>query len=152
MAQARVYNRGAQVREFKAGDKVMVLISTHECKCLATWHGPLSQEVVKRTGPVNYTPEVPMGKQLTPHQIQELQELMDQNRDVLSEPPGWTSITANDIVTEQGRKVRLRPYRIPEARRKAIREEVWKMLKMGVIEELHSSWSRPIVLVLVARW
>ena len=33
-AQARVYNRGAQLRLFRPGDLVMVLIPTSECKFL----------------------------------------------------------------------------------------------------------------------
>ncbi len=50
--QARVYNRGAHVREFHPGEKVLVLIPSSECKFLARWLGPY--EVVERTGPVNY--------------------------------------------------------------------------------------------------
>nr|CBN80982.1 Uncharacterized protein [Dicentrarchus labrax] len=38
-------------------------------------------------------------------------------------------------------------YRIPEARRQAVEEEVKKMLQLGVIEPSHSPWSNPIVLV-----
>ncbi|KAJ8341888.1 hypothetical protein SKAU_G00341790 [Synaphobranchus kaupii] len=51
-AQARLYNRGAQVREFQPGDKVLVLVPTQECKFLAKWHGPY--EVVEKITPVNY--------------------------------------------------------------------------------------------------
>lgn len=184
--QARLYNRGAQVREFSPGDKVLVLIPTHECKFLAKWHGPY--EVVERTGPVNYRvrqvgrrhssqiyhvnllkrwyaprqqevqalavhlpppeiPQVPMGEQLSPHQVQDLKELLARNRDVFSDKPGRTSLVAHDINTEPGKRVRLKPYRIPETRRQAVREEVKMMLEMGVIEESHSPWSSPIVLV-----
>ncbi len=50
--QARVYNRGAQVREFHPGEKVLVLIPFSECKFFARWLVPY--EVVERTGPVNY--------------------------------------------------------------------------------------------------
>ena len=52
LAQARMYNRGAQVWEFQPGDKVMVLFPTHESKFLAKWHDPY--EVVERVGPVNW--------------------------------------------------------------------------------------------------
>ncbi|KAG5842700.1 hypothetical protein ANANG_G00180410 [Anguilla anguilla] len=92
-------------------------------------------------------PEVTLGKQLTGHQIQDLRELLDRNRDVFSKLPGRTSIIAHHIATEPGKKVRLRPYRIPEAQRDTIREEVRRMLEMGVIEESRSSWSSPIVIV-----
>ena len=185
-AQARLYDRGAQVREFQGGDKVMILVPTQECKFLARWHGPY--EVVERVGPVNYRvrqpgrrqhtqvyhvnlikrwheaqnnpvpvltthrgppdpPAVPLGEQLSPHQAQELRELVSRNRDVFSDQPGRTKVVTHDIITEPRLKVRLRPYRIPEARREAIREEVRTMLRMDVIEESQSSWSSPIVIV-----
>ena len=184
--QARLYNRGAQVREFNPGDRVMVLVPTTECKFLAKWHGPY--EVVERVGPVNYrlkqpgrrhltkvyhinllkrwheplpmpahalratlstpaAPEVPVDPQLSQQQKQELTELVDRNRDVFSTRPGRTHVLTHDIITEPFKKVRLRPYRIPEARRQAIREEVEEMLRQGIIEESQSAWSSPIVLV-----
>ena len=52
LAQARVYNRGAQLRKYRPGDLVLVLIPTAECKFLAKWQGPY--EVVDRVGEVNY--------------------------------------------------------------------------------------------------
>ena len=138
LVQARVYNSGAQVREFQPGDKVMVLVPTQECKFLAKWHGPY--EVVERVGPANYrvsqpgrrrttqiyhinllkrwhepdqpavhvmsaqsprltTPEVRMGGQLKGQQIQDLKELLDQNRDVFSDLPGSTKVIMHDIVS-----------------------------------------------------
>jgi len=51
-AQARVYNRGAQPREFAPGDRVLVLVPTSECKFLARWNGPY--EVIEKVGTVNY--------------------------------------------------------------------------------------------------
>ncbi|CAM5090270.1 unnamed protein product [Eretmochelys imbricata] len=41
----------------------------------------------------------------------------------------------------------IKPYHIPEAKREEITTEVRKMLELGVIEESHSQWSSPIVLV-----
>ena len=38
-------------------------------------------------------------------------------------------------------------YRVPEACREAIQEEVGRMLQLRVIEEYHSAWSSPVVLV-----
>ncbi|KAJ8270580.1 hypothetical protein GJAV_G00116710 [Gymnothorax javanicus] len=43
--------------------------------------------------------------------------------------------------------VRLRPYRIPEAEKEAVRDEIRAMLKMDVIEESNSAWRRLIVIV-----
>ncbi|KAJ8375574.1 hypothetical protein SKAU_G00061540 [Synaphobranchus kaupii] len=178
-AQARLYNRGAQVREFQPGDKVLVLVPTQECKFLAKWHGPY--EVVEKITPVNYTvrqmgrrqsnqiyhinllkrwyepsqvpvralstnlssttpPDVPMGKQLSPHQVQELKELISRNRDVFSDQPGRTNVIAHDIITEPGKKVRLRRYRIPETRREAVRDEAGLALCKGLPLE-DTSWA-----------
>ena len=47
-AQARVYNRGAQLRIFPPCNLVLVLIPMAECKFLAKWQGPY--EVVDRVG------------------------------------------------------------------------------------------------------
>ncbi|KAL2095474.1 hypothetical protein ACEWY4_010193 [Coilia grayii] len=86
-------------------------------------------------------------EQLSAKQVQDLRELLDGNRDVFSETPGRTTVITHDIKTAPGKTVRLRPYRIPEAQRQAIRQEVQKMLDLGVLEESHSAWSSPIVLV-----
>ncbi|KAJ8359251.1 hypothetical protein SKAU_G00157760 [Synaphobranchus kaupii] len=128
-AQARVYNRGAQPREFAPGDKVLVLVPTSECKFLAKWNGPY--EVIEKVGAVNYrvavkteSVQVPMGEQLTPSQQQDLQDLVNRNRDVFSAEAGHTDLIQHRIITEPGKRVKLRPYRIPEARREAIAAEL----------------------------
>lgn len=73
--------------------------------------------------------------------------MVSQHSDTFSLLPGRTTVVYHDIVTEPGKKVRLKPYRIPEARREAIREVVRKMLDVNIIEESNSAWSSPIVLV-----
>ena len=184
--QSRVYNRGAVVREFQVGEKVLVLVPSSECKFLARWQGPY--EIVGKVGPVNYKvqqvgrrkehqiyhvnilkkwhppipvvlpalltnvsppaiPAVPMGEDLSPEQTQDMRELLTRNRDRFSELPGRTNVIYHDIFTTPGKVVRQRPYRIPQARRHAIREEVGNMLKLKVIEESNSPWSSPIVIV-----
>ncbi|XP_063060131.1 uncharacterized protein LOC134453222 [Engraulis encrasicolus] len=184
--QQAAYNRPAQPREFKPGDRVLVLVPTVECKFLATWQGPY--EVIEKVGPVNYKvrqpgkrkpeqiyhvnllkkwharealfsclpptesmeparEEVQVGPSLSPHQRQMTLELVDRNRDVFSSLPGHTEVVQHDIRTIPGRTVTQRPYRVPEARKAIIEEEVKKMLELGVIEESKSAWASPIVLV-----
>lgn len=178
-AQTHIYNRWGQLREFQPGEKVMVLVPTHECKFLAKWHGP--SEALKQVGPVNnkvrqpgrrrvlqtyhvnllkkwcdpepcllstLSSEVPsqvpmeveMGAQLTPNQKQDLRELVSQHLDVFSLFPGRTTVVYHDIVTEPGKKVRLKSYRIPEARREAIHEEARKMLDLNIIKDSNCAW------------
>ena len=76
-----------------------------------------------------------------------LDEVVLQHQDVFSEVPGRTTIVQHDIRTVLGVAVHVPPYRVPEARRIAIRVEVAKMLHLRVIEESHSAWSSPVVLV-----
>ncbi len=77
----------------------------------------------------------------------ELQHLIGQFSDVFSPLPGQTNVIQHDIQTPPGVIIRQRPYRVPEARRRAIEEEIQQMLKLGVIEPSRSPWSSPIVLV-----
>lgn len=66
----------------------------------------------------------------------------------MSSPPTLDKLEiTHDIVTEPGVTIRVKSYRIPEAKREAVRAEVKKMLELGVIEESHSQWSSPTVLV-----
>lgn len=79
-AQPRVYNRGAQQRDFQPGDKVLVLVPTTECTFLAQWNGPY--EVLEKVGEVNYRVRQPGRRHLT--QIYHVNLLKKWNaRDVL---------------------------------------------------------------------
>ena len=91
--------------------------------------------------------EVQVGAGLSPHQRQMTLELVERNTDVFSSLPGQTEVVCHEIRTRPGQTVHQRPYRVPEARRVAIQEEVQKMLELGVIEESQSAWASPIVLV-----
>ncbi len=84
---------------------------------------------------------------LSAEQKAELQHLIGQFSDVFSSVPGKTQLVRHDIKTPPGVIVKQRPYRIPEARRQAIEEEIQQMVKLGVIETSRSPWSSPIVLV-----
>ncbi|KAM8898345.1 uncharacterized protein AB9W97_009289 isoform 3-T3 [Spinachia spinachia] len=109
-AQARVYNRGAQVCAFLPGERVLVLVPSSDCRYFAKWQGPY--EVVTRVNEVNYQaqpvpalaariplPEVPMGDHLSPSQLQDLREVVWQHLD-FSDLPGRTNMASHDIRTE----------------------------------------------------
>uniref|UniRef100_A0A9J8AZR1 Integrase catalytic domain-containing protein n=1 Tax=Cyprinus carpio carpio TaxID=630221 RepID=A0A9J8AZR1_CYPCA len=72
---------------------------------------------------------VDMEPQLSAAQKTELQHLVGQFSDVFSPLPGRTNVVQHDIWTPPGLIVRQRPYRVPEARRHAIEEEVKEMLR-----------------------
>ena len=81
------------------------------------------------------------------HQLQQAKELVDRNQDVFSTLPGCTHLVEHEVSTQAGKTVNQRPFRVPEARKKVIEEEVSKMLELNVIEDSKSAWSSPIVLV-----
>ena len=84
---------------------------------------------------------------LSPSQKSDLAELQKRFADVFSPLPGRTSLIHHHIETTPGVSVRTRPYRLPEHKKKLVQAEIGAMLELGVIEESHSAWSSPIVLV-----
>ncbi|XP_026003826.1 uncharacterized protein LOC113009615 [Astatotilapia calliptera] len=192
--QQRLYDRGARLRQFSPGDKVLVLLPTSSSKLLAKWQGPFV--VTRRVGDVDYEvarsdrggatqiyhlnllklwrevetaslvslvkerdelgPEVPNSiipaslpcdDHLTQAQRADVVALQQRFADVFSPLPGRTSLIEHHFVTQPGVTVRSRPYRLPEHKRKIVQRELAEMLRMGVIEESHSAWCSPIVLV-----
>ena len=124
-------------------------VQIYHVNILKKWHAPdaVPLPALLTTVLPQSPPPVPIGDELAPDQKREVKELLERNRDRFSELPGRTHAISHDIHTSPGQVVRQRPYRIPEARRVAIKKEVEIMLKLGVIEESHSPWSSPIVIV-----
>ena len=124
-------------------------IQIYHVNLLKRWHAadPIPLPALLTTLSPQTLPPVPIGEDLSPTQTQDVKELLGRARDVFSELPGRTTAIRHDIITTPGKVVRQRPYRIPEARRAAIAEEIKKMQELGVIEESHSPWSSPIVIV-----
>ncbi|KAL0176818.1 hypothetical protein M9458_029148, partial [Cirrhinus mrigala] len=119
---------------------------------LKRWNGTRDQiAALSLTDPV----VVDINPHLSAAQKAELQHLVGQFPDVFSSRPGQTNVIQHDIRTPPGVIVRQRPYRVPEACRQAIEEEVQEMLKLGVqemlklgvIEPSRCPWSSPIVMV-----
>ncbi len=90
---------------------------------------------------------VDVNPHLSAAQKKELQHLVSQFSNLFSPLPGRTNILQHDVRVPSGTVVRQRPYRVPEARRHAIEEEIQEMLKLGVIEPSCRPWSSPIVMV-----
>ncbi|KAI2644823.1 Transposon Ty3-I Gag-Pol polyprotein [Labeo rohita] len=116
----------------------------YHVKLLKRWVGTREQlSALAHTDPM----VVNIGEHLLATQKTELQHLIIQFSDVFSTRPGRTNVIKHDIRTPPGVIVRQRPYRVPEARRHAIEDEIGEMLKLGVIEPSRSAWSSPIVMV-----
>ncbi len=87
------------------------------------------------------------GDHLSPLQLADLAKLQADFADVFSPLPGRTDLVQHHIEARPGGVARSRPYRLPEHKKNVVREELTAMLDLGVIEESHSEWASPIVLV-----
>ncbi|KAL1249318.1 hypothetical protein QQF64_020323 [Cirrhinus molitorella] len=129
------------------GDRVMVLVPNAACKFLATW-----QKVGRDQGPTCRSRHLrARGCRRQPPSFSCPEEWASPSgRSVLGCVLfcfGQTSVLQHDIRTPPGVIVRQWPYRVHEARRQAIEEEVQQILKLGVIEPSRSPWSSLIVMV-----
>ncbi|XP_040209391.1 uncharacterized protein LOC120940531 [Rana temporaria] len=152
-AQRRVYNRSAKVRQLQVGDRVNYKVhqpgkrkpyQIYHINLLKLWRDrePVSAVVAVQSGDHVGIDLVQVAATLTRPQTQQVKEFLQRNRDMFSGLPGLTNVIEHDIVTEPKVKIRLKPYRIPEAHRVSVSGEVKRMLELGVIEESQSEWSR----------
>ncbi|KAL1258158.1 hypothetical protein QQF64_011402 [Cirrhinus molitorella] len=100
---------------------IPALHELYHVNLLKTWVGTRDQlATLGISDPV----VVDINPHLSAAQKTELQHLVSQFADVFSNVPRQTTIIEHDIQTPPGVVVRQRPYRVPEARRQAIEEEV----------------------------
>ena len=90
--------------------------------------------------------EVKTGDQLSGQQRQELHVLLGKFCTLFSNRPGRTSLMEHDLQTGTARPVKLAPYRIPQAYRETVKQEIRDMLQAGIIEPSNSEWGAPLVL------
>ncbi|KAL7832305.1 hypothetical protein AOLI_G00298530 [Acnodon oligacanthus] len=60
---------------------------------------------------------------------------------------GPTDLTHHAIDTSDAKPIKLQPYRTSPATQVLLQQEVDKLLEQGIIEESHSPWSAPVVVV-----
>ena len=87
------------------------------------------------------------GEQLTSVQREELNQVLKQYQDIMTKIPGHTNLTQHRIETTDHAPIRLPPYRLPQAYRETVRQELEEMQQQGVIEPATSEWAAPIVIV-----
>ena len=85
--------------------------------------------------------------QLKPTQRTELDELLQEFGDVLSNCPGKTQSAECRINTGRAPLIRLPPYRLPHAYRDIVKSKLEEMERDGIIEHSSSEWAFPVVLI-----
>lgn len=91
--------------------------------------------------------EVTVSDELSEEEKTEIQTLLDDFEDVLSDVPGVTTLGVHDIKLTTNEPVRTKPYPLPFVSRDTVCEEVRKMIEAGVIEPSSSPYCSPIVIV-----
>ncbi|XP_078504379.1 uncharacterized protein LOC144762951 [Lissotriton helveticus] len=125
-------------------------LQSYHINLLKKWLGPPPAEIHVADGAGSDSSTIDLlvhNEELQDRQQSELRMTLCTFQDVFSSRPGRTSMAEHCIDTPPGKKVRIKPYRVPEARRAAIKQEVEEMLRLGVIQPSKSDWSSPIVMV-----
>jgi len=68
--------------------------------------------------------------------------------DTFSPSPGNNNIVQMSLTVKEGSVVSLAPYKIPERLRSSVKEQIDKLLHLGIIKESRAHWSSSIVPVL----
>ena len=80
-------------------------------------------------------------------QKEKLFHILEQFKDVFSDKPGYTNLVSHVINTDGNQPIRSSPYRAIGNHAVQIEQEIQKMLSLGVIEESHTPWASPVVIV-----
>ena len=103
-------------------------------------------ELTTLQGSENYQ-DVQINKDLSASQRRELQDLIYEFRDIFTDIPGSSKSVEHKILVSSNDPVRQKAYPIPHVLQKKVKEEVSKMLQLGVIERSDSAYASPVVLV-----
>ena len=77
----------------------------------------------------------------------DLQNLLEQHKDIFTDVPGRTNVISHTIRTKTDTPVRQKLYRTPHALRDKIRKELDSLLELGIIEPSNSPYASPITVV-----
>ncbi|XP_026005285.1 uncharacterized protein LOC113010452 [Astatotilapia calliptera] len=92
-------------------------------------------------------PRSPVLTHLTSPQAAELLKILQETPSLCSVNPGRTTLVEHVIRLKEGQPIRQRPYRVPQHLVEKLRQEVEKMLELGVIEPSCSEWCSPVVII-----
>ncbi|GFX15875.1 retrovirus-related Pol polyprotein from transposon 297 [Trichonephila clavipes] len=84
---------------------------------------------------------------LSPSQIDELKQVITKNKDVFSPDPGTTHLMRMDIELISKKPIKTKPYRMSPRQINILREEIKRLLELGVIEIGQSDYTSPLILV-----
>ncbi|GFS50097.1 retrovirus-related Pol polyprotein from transposon 412 [Trichonephila clavipes] len=84
---------------------------------------------------------------LSPSQIDELKQVITKNKDVFSPDLGTTNLMRMDIELISDKPIKTKPYRMSPRQINILRDEIKRLLELGVIEIGQSDYTSPLILV-----
>ncbi|GFX67762.1 retrovirus-related Pol polyprotein from transposon 17.6 [Trichonephila clavipes] len=167
------YDKNAVKREFKDGDLVLVLATSRANKLAVQWIGPGT--ILNKISETNYLVEFPgrretsqiyhinmlkpyykrpehvnaseLNKHLHDKQMDRLRELLNKYSKCFSNNPGLTNLVEHEIQLVSDQPVRTKPYRMSHRQNEILKNEINRMLKLGIIEVGESDYMSPMILV-----
>jgi len=104
-------------------------------------------EAADTTAPLD-TGQLRFGEQLTAEQRAEMENLLRGYSDVLTDRIGCTKLIQHDITVTDETPCFQPSYRIPEALREKVEEELRSMEESGVIQyDPYNTWNSPLIVV-----
>ncbi|GFX17986.1 retrovirus-related Pol polyprotein from transposon 17.6 [Trichonephila clavipes] len=82
---------------------------------------------------------------LSPSQIDELKQVITKNKDVFSPDSGTTHLMRMDIELISDKPIKTKPYRMSPRQINILREEIKRLLELGVIEIGQSDYTSPLI-------
>ncbi|GFS21866.1 protease, reverse transcriptase and RNase H [Elysia marginata] len=83
---------------------------------------------------------------LDDQKMSQVQEILHEFADVLTSLPGHTTSVVHEIRLNSDQVVRVKPYPLPFAAQEFVKEEVQKLLDLGVIGHSPSPYCSPITI------
>ncbi|GFU75495.1 retrovirus-related Pol polyprotein from transposon 297 [Trichonephila clavipes] len=170
------YDKNAVKREFKDGDLVLVLATSRANKLAVQWIGPGT--ILNKISETNYLVEIAgrretsqiyhinmlkpyykrpehvnaseLKKHLHDKQMDRLRKLLSKYSKCFSNNPGLTNLVEHEIQLVSDQPVRTKPYRMSHQQNEILKNEINRMLKLGIIEVGESDYMSPMILVEVA--
>ncbi|GFW77158.1 hypothetical protein TNCV_2725881 [Trichonephila clavipes] len=157
------YDRDAVERKFVEGDLVMVLATSKQNNLRPELISLVVEEV---SDDIEGDTEIPypdkqctkfdyheilresqLQLKLSPSQIDELKQVITKNKDVFSPDPGTTHLMRMDIELISDKPIKTKPYRMSPRQINILREEIKRLLELGVKEIGQSDYTLPLILV-----
>ncbi|GFY14074.1 retrovirus-related Pol polyprotein from transposon 297 [Trichonephila clavipes] len=91
-----------------------------------------------------------LNKHLHDKQMDRLRELLNKYSKCFSNNPGLTNLVEHEIQLVSDQPVRTKPYRMSHRQNEILKNEVNRMLKLGIIEVGESDYMSPMILVEIA--